>query len=268
MSDNGDHPDEARASDLWRGLDLSGTTLVLGVGTGRMIGLLCEQVALSGGQLLVLAPRSQALEPVAELAAYPHLARLVARGRDLPVRAGSIDLLVLNGALREVPTGRLEQQMEELWRALVPGGKLRVSDILEPGEADYDRAWAQRNAIIRRMAESLGRPTALAADLRRAAMALRAVGFDELHVTLLPGFGLSDVWLEETVTAISTMASRLADRAVRERVLGEGLPALVAAYRAGGQRATERFVLAGRKPGDLHLDMEASFTEQDLTPPD
>jgi hypothetical protein len=94
------------------------------------------------------------------------------------------------------------------------------------------------------------------------------VGFENLGVTVLPGFSLTDAWIEDTVNALRTMAGRVADRSAREEILNHDLPRLVAAYNQGDQRAAERFVLRGTKIGDLALDMEASFTEDDLLGPE
>jgi SAM-dependent methyltransferase len=180
----------------------------------------------------------------------------------------TVDLLALSGVLREVPENRLGVVLDEIWRVLVPGGQLRISDIIEPSEAEYNHAWAERNRVVRRLGQILDRPTALSVDLRQVAQAARAVGFESLAVTVLPGLLLTDAWLEETVNALRTMVGRVADRAERDEILNRDLPRLVAAYSEGEQRAAERFVLRGTKIGDLALNMEASFTEEDLLGPD
>jgi SAM-dependent methyltransferase len=261
------NPQPERTPDdgaLWRGIDLSGVTLVLGAGTGLLLEMLCQQAALVGGLVVVAGPNRAALavEQVGQAA------RLLARTRRLPLADGCVDLVVMNGALREVLPTRYEALFEELWRVLVPGGQMRIADIVEPSEASYDWAWRQRNAIVRRMAESLDLPTALAVDLRRAAMAARATGFEDLGLSLLPGVPLGDAWLQETVNALRGMLGRVPDAEVRRQISERDLPALVAAYQRGDQRAAERFVLQGRKVGSLALDMEASFTEADLTDDD
>lgn len=259
MTDN-----ERGTSSPWRGVDLSGVTVVLGVGTGRQIGLLNQQIAASGGHLLVLATDWTRLGTVAPLRADGPLTPIQARPRGLPVLSETVDLLVVNGVLREVPTRRLRAFAEELWRVLVPGGRLRISDIIEPTEAVDNRAWAERNRIVRKLADALERPTALSVDLPAAATALQSAGFQNLGLSFLPGYALTDAWLEETVNAVRTMSSRLVDPQVRHEIVEQDLAALVDAYAAGGQRAPQRFVLQGAKPGDLALDMEASFTEEDL----
>lgn len=252
------------AASPWRGVDLSGITIVLGIGTGRQIELLNQQIAASGGNLLVLAPDSAQLASVLPLRADGPLTPVLGRTRHIPVLSETVDLLVVNGVLREVPTRRLHAMAEELWRVLVPGGRLRISDIIEPTEADDQRAWSRRNHIVRKLADSLDRPTALSVDLPVAAAALQEAGFQNLGLSFLPGYALTDAWLEETVNAVRTMASRLVDPQVRHEIVEQDLAALVDAYAAGQQRAPQRFVLQGSKPGDLALDMEASFTEEDL----
>ena len=248
----------------WRGIDLSGITVVLGVGTGRQIALLNRQIAASGGHLLVLAADSSQLGAVRPLRIEGPLTPILGRTRSIPVLAETVDLLVVNGVLREVPTRRLRAMAEEMWRVLVPGGRLRIPDIIEPTEAADHRAWSQRNRIVRKLADSLDRPTALSVDLPAAATALQEAGFQNLGLSFLPGYALTDAWLEETVNAVRTMASRLVDPQVRHEIVEQDLAALVDAYAAGQQRAPQRFVLQGSKPGDLALDMEASFTEEDL----
>ena len=266
-SSNGYHNND---NVFWRGVDFSGVTLVLGVGTGRLIDLLRQQVQQSGGLLLAVSFRMQELE---RLAAYwgaelGPAALMRARPRQIPLRDETVDLLVANGVLREVPPEHLETMFDELWRVLVPGGRIRVSDIIEPSEAPYDRAWAERNRIVRKLGWALNRPTALAVDVRQAALAIRSAGFERLGVSLLPGYDLTDAWLQDTVNSLRTMSARLVDRALRDEILNEDVPRLIAAYRQGGQKAAERFVLHGAKSGDLALDMEASFTEEDLVEPE
>lgn len=252
------------ASSPWRGIDLSGITIVLGIGTGRQIELLNRQIAASGGNLLVLTADRAHLGAVLPLRADGPLTPILGRTRHIPVLSETVDLLVVNGVLREVPARRLRSVAEEMWRVLVPGGRLRISDIIEPTEAEDHRAWSERNRIVRKLADSLDRPTALSVDLPTAATALQEAGFQNLGLSFLPGYALTDAWLEETVNAMRTMASRLVDRQVRHEIVKQDLSALVDAYAAGQQRAPQRFVLQGSKPGDLVLDMEASFTEEDL----
>lgn len=252
------------AASPWRGIDLSGITVVLGVGTGRQIELLTRQIAASGGHLLVLAPDSSQLGAVRPLRVEGPLTPMLGRTRSIPVLTETVDLLVINGVLREAPTRRLRTVAEEMWRVLVPGGRLRISDIIEPTEAADQRAWSERNRIVRRLADSLARPTALSVDLPAAATALQEAGFQNLGLSFLPGYALTEAWLEETVNAVRAMVSRLVDPQVRHEIVEQDLSALVDAYSAGQQRAPQRFVLQGSKPGDLALDMEASFTEEDL----
>ena len=263
MGGTADHGDGNGGSGLWRGVDLSGVTLVLGVGTGTLVQVLAEQIAHALGQLIVLDYQWDRLVGVAAGAGQA-LYRLRARPREIPILRETVDLLVVSGVLREVPETKLTPFFEELWRVLVPGGRMRVSDVLEPSEAEYDQAWRQRNRIIRRLGRALGMPTALAVDLKAAAGAIRTAGFDDPQVSLLPGVPLTYAWLEETVVAVRNMTSRVADPAEAHAILDTDLPALIAAYRQGQQRAAERFVLSARKVGGLALDMEASFTEKDL----
>jgi len=249
---------------IWRGVDFSGFTVVLGVGTGRLIRLLNRQACASRGNLIVVSHQLGRLSSLAPLTHEGPLTLIQARPRQIPVLEGTVDLLVVNGILRRVPQRELVAMFEELWRALVPGGQLRISDLIEPSATQYNAAWAERNRIVRKLGRILGRPTALSVDLRDAATALREVGFENLAVSILPGYGLTDKWLQETVDAVRGMAGRIVDRQVRDQILGEDLDRLVAAYAQGRQRATERFVLEGNKTGTLALEMEASFTEDDL----
>jgi SAM-dependent methyltransferase len=249
---------------MWRGIDFSGLTVVLGAGTGRLIELLAAQAAISSGNLVVVSQRMEALSALAGLRQQGSLTLIQARPRVVPVMDETVDLLVFSGSLREVPDNRLEAMFGELWRVIVPGGQLRISDIIEPSEAEYNKAWSERNRIVRKLGLALGRPTALAVDLRRAAMAARSMGFDDLAVSVLPGFALTEAWLEETTAAIRMMAGHVVDRDLRNEILSDDLARLVAVYRLGEQRAAERFVLRGAKVGNLALDMEASFTEEDL----
>ena len=255
-------------SASWGGVDFSGLTVVLGVGTGRLLRLLNEQIAASDGNLVVVSYKLANLRALAPLSELGPLTPIHARPRQNPVLSETVDLLVANGVLREVPPSRLDVMLEEIWRLVVPGGRVRVSDIIEPSEAEYNEAWTARNGIVRKLGDALDRPTALSADVTLVAKAMRTAGFEDLAVSLLPGFALTDAWLEETVNAIRTMASRLADPDNRYSVLNEDLNALLSAYARGGQRAAERFVIKGSKAGDLSLAMEASFTEEDLLDPD
>ncbi|MHB0857191.1 MAG: class I SAM-dependent methyltransferase [Anaerolineae bacterium] len=250
----------------WRGVDFSGVTLVLGAGTGRLLELLNERAAASGGTLAVIEFSPRLLAPLAPLSASGPLVRINARPRHIPLLSETVDLLVASSVLRETPESRLKALSEEFWRVLVPGGRLRISDIIDPTEAEDNRAWAQRAAIVRKLADALDRPTALAVNVQAAAMALRATGFENLSAALLPGYALTDAWLEETVNAVRAMAARLVNRTLRDEVLHRDIDHLIRAYALGQQRAAPRFVLQGTKPGDLALDMEAGFTEEDLHP--
>jgi SAM-dependent methyltransferase len=258
---HGQHIEEA---SLWRGVDFSGLTVVLGVGTGRLINLLNEEVVAAQGRLIVLGYNLAQIKTLAPLQVSSHLTLMQGRPRQIPVLSEAVDLLVVNGVLREVPENRLDVMFEELWRVLVPGGRLRISDIIEPSEAAQHHAWAERNRIVRRLGQALEQPTALSVNLPRAAAALRAVGFENPNLALLPGYVLTDAWLEETVNAMRAMAARVTDRPLRNAILNQDLKRLVAAYAEGEQRAAQRFVLRATKVGELALDMEASFTEDDL----
>jgi len=248
----------------WRGLDFSGLTVVLGVGTGRLIDVLARQAAASHGTLLVTDPARQRLQPLAALRAGTPLTLAVARPRRIPVRQETVDLLVVNGILREIPEERLDALARELFRALVPGGRLRIADIIAPQDPERTAAWALRNEIVRKLARASGRPAAIAVDLRRAALALQQAGFDGLTVSLLPGYALNDEWLEDTVNAIRNLAGRVVQRDVRAEIVRQDIPRLVTAYARGNQTAAERFVLQATKAGNLALDMDAAFTEEDL----
>jgi SAM-dependent methyltransferase len=245
-------------------VDLSGLTVMLGAGTGQLARVLDEQIRLADGQLMVADYGWDVLQAMAFAGHSPHITLVRARLRETPVLAETVDLLVLNGSLRQVPVAHLGEMAEELWRLLTPGGRLRISDIIEPTDAPYDAAWTERNRLVRLMASAFGRPTAIAVDLVKAAAALTEAGFENLAVSLLPGLLLSPEWLENTISSVRTMAARLGDRRLREQVLGQDLARLQEAFAAGQQRAAERFVLRGNKPGELALDMEASFVEEDL----
>ncbi len=255
-------------ADPWRGIDFSGIIVVLGVGTGRLIELIAEQARDADGNLLVVAASSRTLRTLVPLQAYSSLALVQGQPRRIPVQSETVDLLVVNGVLREVPIRWLAAAFEEYWRVLVPGGRLRISDIIEPTEAEHSQAWAERNRIVRELAESLNRPVAVSVDLQSAARAVRSAGFEDLGISLLPGHMLTDDWLQDTVNAIRNMAGRLVDSDVRDQVLQDGIRRLIEAFEQGNQRAAERFVLQGNKVGDLSLDMEASFTEDDLLTPE
>lgn len=82
----------------------------------------------------------------------------------------------MNGVLREVPEQRLPTFFGEVWRALVPGGRLRVSDVVEPQDPERTAAWAVRNEIVRRLARASERPAAVSVNLKRTALALQQVG--------------------------------------------------------------------------------------------
>jgi SAM-dependent methyltransferase len=262
--DSSAHGPTTAKEGMWRGLDLSGVTVVLGIGTGRLIQLLHTQILASSGLLLVAGPNRQSFAPLLPLRAQGHLTFVQALPRRIPLLAESVDLLVANGVLREAPEGKLEGLFEEWWRVLVPGARIRLSDVLEPSPEDEQAAWSERNRIVRKMASILGRPAALAADPKLVALAMRGAGFERLSISLLPGLGLTDAWLEETVIAIQSLASRVANKALREEILTGDVNRLIARYALGQQRAAPRFVLQGAKPGDMALAMESAFTEQDL----
>ena len=54
-------------SPMWRGIDFSGVTVVVGAGTGRLLELLLEQVSASRGNLLLVSQRLDLLQPLAPL---------------------------------------------------------------------------------------------------------------------------------------------------------------------------------------------------------
>ncbi|NLD73201.1 MAG: class I SAM-dependent methyltransferase [Chloroflexi bacterium] len=264
MDDVGHNGEEPHQDGAWRGVDFSGLTVVLGVGTGRMIGVLAQQAATSSGTLLVTEFTPERLDILRPLRTDMPLTLARARPRQIPVRGETVDLMVVNGVLREIPGQGMETFLNEVWRALVPGGRLRISDIIEPQDPEKTAAWAERNRIVRRLANAMDRPVAVAVDLQRAALALQRVGFENLNVALLPGYALTEEWLEDTVNAIRNMAGRLVQRDVRTEIIQQDIPRLVAAYGRGDQTGAERFVLQGTKAGNLALDMDASFTEEDL----
>lgn len=249
---------------LWRGIDFSGITLVIGVGSGRLVKLLNERVAASQGCLIVTSDREQKLQEIAHLRKEGPLTPIQARLQDIPLLDQTVDLLVMSGVLRQVPEGKLNTTFDKVWRVLMPKAQLRIADILEPPEAEHTRAWTQRNAIVRKLGRALNEPTAVSVDIRRAARALRSAGFDDLGISILPGAPLTQEWLEETVRAVRAMASRVVDREVQEEILNEDLEKLVAAYNEGDQRAAERFVLRGVKAGDVALNPDSRWQGADV----
>ena len=93
---------------VWRGVDFSGLTVVLGVGTGRLIRLLSEQVAASQGSLLVVSHDAGRLRSLLPPEQEHPLALVHARPRQAPLLGEVVDLLVVNGILRQVPESKLE----------------------------------------------------------------------------------------------------------------------------------------------------------------
>lgn len=253
--------------DPWRGLDFSGATLVLGVGTGRQVPLLAAKCRLAEGSLVVADTNLERLRTMQHEQCDSVITWVQARSRQIPLCDEVVDLLVLNGLLREVPTARYTVICDEFWRVLAPGGKLRIADMLEPSEADYHHAWLERNRIVRRLGLALEKPTALSVDITAAAKALTSTGFEDLHIAILPGYALTEAWLEETVEAIRGMAGRVADPDLRHFILRQDLDRLGAAFTQGDQRAPQRFVLRAGKPGDLSVAMESAVTADDLDPP-
>ncbi len=244
---------------LWRGIDFSGVTLVVGVGSGRLVELLDERVAASQGRLVVASDRMQRLQEITPFQEEGPLIPIQARLREIPLLNQTVDLLVTSGVLRQVPEAELDTTFDELWRVLVPGGQLRISDILEPPEAEHTRAWAQRNAIVRKLGRALDEPTAVSVNIRRVARAVRSAGFDDLAISILPGAPLTQEWLQETIRAVRAMTSRMVDRQMQQEILNEDLEKLVATYNQGDQRAAERFVLRGVKAGDVALNPESRW---------
>jgi SAM-dependent methyltransferase len=254
---------------IWRGIDLSGVTVVLGVGEGRLIETLAGQARASGsGHILAIGFRIEELARLRYRLGDEPVSQISARPRAIPLQDGTVDLLVMSGTLRQVPVTSMHTLFEEVWRVLVPGGQIRIADIIEPSEAPYNEAWRQRNALISKLAGTLNRPTALYANLTAAAEALNARGFENLAVSLLPGYPLTEAWLESTEEAVISMLSRVVDPELRQIIVQSDLPRLLKAFQTAGQRAAERFVLRGSKVGNLSLDMEASFTEDDLAEED
>ncbi|MCE5258200.1 MAG: class I SAM-dependent methyltransferase [Chloroflexi bacterium] len=257
----------AEELDPWRGVSFSGVTLVLGTGTGRQVPLLAEKIRQAEGLLVVADVATAHLDALREQLVAPDIAWVQARARSIPLLHESVDLLLLNGLLRELPTERFGLLFEELWRTLVPGGQLRIADILDASEDPAHHAWAERNRIVRRLGLALRRPVAVSVDLRAAVRLLRGTGFEEMRATLLPGYILTDAWLQETAEAIHGMAGRVVDANLRRLILNEDIERLAQAYMQGEQRAPERFVLQAVKPGDLSVAMESPFTESDLNIP-
>ena len=253
-----------QSADLWRGVDLSGITLVLGVGAGRLVELLAQEALQADGLVVLTSYARAALATSAELSATLPIERLCCRPRHLPLADASVDLCVVNGSLREVPVTHYRTFLEELWRVLTPGGHLRISDLIAPSGSPSGATWERRSAMIAELGHAMGRPVALHADPVALAAAMREVGFESMAVSLLPGYALTDEWLSDTIEAIRAMASRVGDPELRRKLLDDDLRALIASYRAGDQRAAERFVMRGNRVGDLALDMETAGTEEVL----
>ena len=114
QDETGNEQDTARS--VWGETGFSGITLVLGAGGGRLVELLREQVRRADGQLAVLDYHWSRLRAVSG-SAGDGAQCLRARYRHLPVLSDSVDLLVINGVLRETPETRYERLFEELWRA-------------------------------------------------------------------------------------------------------------------------------------------------------
>ena len=255
MTERGPTRDDGESA-LWRDVDFSGVTLVVGVGSGRLVELLTERAAASQGRLIVTSDTMSKLKDILSLSEKGPLTPIQARLREIPLFNQTVDLLVMSGVLRRVPDAKLNATFDELWRVLVPGGKLRISDLLEPPEAEHTQTWAQRNAIVRKLGQALDEPTAVSVNIRQVARAVRSAGFDDLAISILPGYPLTQEWLEETINAVRTMTSRVADREMQREILNEDLEKLVEAYKKGDQRAAERFVLRGVKAGDVALNPE------------
>ncbi|MGI6374705.1 MAG: class I SAM-dependent methyltransferase [Anaerolineae bacterium] len=255
---------EQAGADLWSGVDLSGVTLVIGLGTGQLLQLLAEEAQRAGGIVVLASYLQPALAAVAELAAHLPVERVCCRPRELPLADGTVDLCVVNASLREVPLPHYRTFLDELWRVLVPGGHLRISDVLAPTDAPTALTWRRRCDLITRLGQALGRPVALHADARALAIAMQEVGYESMAVSLLPGVSLTSEWLGETVEAIRAMVSRVSDAELRQELLERELPALIAAFQRGDQRAADRFVVRGNKVGNLALDMETAGTAEVL----
>jgi SAM-dependent methyltransferase len=238
---------------LWQGLDLSGVTLAIGSGSGQLLSSLADEIALAGGTLLVTSWERQSL---AALTSETWASACQATMQHVPLRPETADLAVYIGTLRDVPEAHLRSVLIELWRVLVPGGRFRIADLVEPTDMPYNAAWRERNEITRTLGRIMERPVSLSVDLKRTAVVLQDLGFEGLQVALLPGAGLTDQWLQETISALRTLAARLVDVDTRRRILEQDVPRLIDAYAQGDQRAAERFVLSGYKPGNLAVQME------------
>jgi len=267
-----DQPHSARpdnSQERWaRGVDFSGTTVVLGAASGQLLQILGNQIASSQGQLIALDFQPLNLKPLQPQLVDKPATLIQARFRSIPLIHESVDLIVANGIIREAPAERLDRVAEEFWRVLVPGGTLRVSDIIAPTEDQQDAAWALRNQIVETIGKLVRMPTALYVDIAALARALGEAGFGDLSASFLPGYTLTEAWLEETVNGLRRMTSRVVDRSARDEILQIEIPRLIDAFAKGDQRAAKRFVLSGLKPGGLALEMRASFVEEDLTPED
>jgi len=244
---------QTESGSIWQGLDLSGVTVAIGAGSGWLLASLAQEISEAGGTLLVISWERRSLKALqAEIPAGVCQAQM----QHLPLRSETADLVLYIGTLRDVPPAHLPAALAELWRVLVPGGRFRIADLVEPTNMPYNAAWRQRNEITRTIGRIMERPVALSVDLKATAVALQRLGFQDLQVALLPGAGLTDQWLEETVNALRSLAARVVDMNQRRSILDRDLPRLVDAYAQGDQRAAERFVLSGYKPGDLALQME------------
>lgn len=252
---------EQVGADLWSGVDLSGITLVIGLGTGQLLEMLAVEAQQAGGLVVLVSYLQPALEAAGDLATQLPIERVHCRSRQLPLADGSVDLCVVNGSLRDVPVPHYRTFLDELWRILVPGGHLRISDILPASDSPEALTWRRRCDLISRLGHAMGQPVALHADARALAKAMQETGYESMAISLLPGLALTPEWLGETVEAIRSMVSRVGDAHVRDDIIEVDIPALIASFRHGEQRAADRFVVRGNRVGNLALDMETAGTE-------
>ncbi|NLV73688.1 MAG: class I SAM-dependent methyltransferase [Chloroflexi bacterium] len=243
---------ERAPADPFAGVLFSGVMLVLGVGAGRQVPILAERCQAADGLLVVMDGVYERLAQLQRDDLPGEIAWMQGRLRRVPLMAGVSDLVMVNGLLREVPGDHYPQAAEELWRVMSANAQLRIADILEADDADPAQvAWAERNRIVRRLGLALNRPVAVAVDLRTAIQAFRSAGFEDAQVALLPGYHLTEDWLQETAQAIYGLAGRVADCDMRTYIVQHDLQYLGEAFMAGDQRAPGRFVLQMTKPGDL-----------------
>ena len=112
--------------------------LDIGCGAGFDALLAARQVGASGGVLAVDMTEAM-LDKTRVGAAVLGLSNVEARhgyAEDLPVEAGSIDVVISNGVINLCPDKMAV--MAEIYRVLKPGGRIQIADIVVQKEVPQD----------------------------------------------------------------------------------------------------------------------------------